>query len=58
MVQLYGRHCRQGNKNKKTWTWQFIAANNAIENKIIEVNDLRGKIAQVEMRKVVEEVPE
>src|SRR5665213_573075 len=44
MVQLYGRHCRQGNRNQKTWTWQFIAANNAIEDKIIEVNDLRGKI--------------
>ncbi len=55
MTQLYARHCRQNNPNKVTYTWQLLATNNAIETKIIEVNNLRGKIAQVELRKVADE---
>ncbi len=56
MTQLYARHCRQNNPNPRTYVWQLLARNNAIEEKIIEVNDLRGKIAQVELRKVRDEV--
>jgi hypothetical protein len=52
MVQLFARHCRQGNKNPETYVWLLLVANNSIETKILEVNNLRKAILAAETRKV------
>jgi len=52
MLQVYGRHCRQGNKNPKTWCWLFLAMNNDVEDKITSVNKMRARIQETTEGKV------
>jgi hypothetical protein len=44
MLQGYARHCRQGNKNTKVYSWMFLAKNNPVEGRICQVNKLRQSI--------------
>jgi len=52
MLQAFGRHSRQGNQNKKTWTWLFRAQNNGVEERITSVNTMRARIEETTEGKV------
>lgn len=52
MLQAFGRHCRQGNQNPKTWSWLFRASNNGVEDRITSVNKMRARIEETTEGKV------
>jgi hypothetical protein len=54
MVQIFARHCRQGNRNSATYVWLLLAKNNAIETEILEVKKSTESDPAAENRKVGE----
>jgi hypothetical protein len=46
MFQVFGRHCRQGNKNLKTWCWLLLTSQNGVEERIMSVNKMRARIQE------------
>lgn len=55
MLQVFGRHCRQGNKNPKTWCWLFLASNNMVEDRITLINNMRARIQATTEGKVAQD---
>jgi len=51
MLQVFARHCRQGNINPITHSWMLLASSNATEEKIMEINQLKGSINKAMVRK-------
>jgi hypothetical protein len=56
MLQCFCRHCRQGNKNPVTYSNLCVARGSSIEERINQVNDLRGSIERATSRRTNEGV--
>ena len=54
ILQGFARHWRQGNKNKKVYSYLLIAVGNHTEDRIQNKNKLRGAIQEATKRKVNE----
>ena len=46
-LQLFCRHCRQGNKNETCRSWLLYAKNNEREARILDMNHARSKMKSV-----------
>lgn len=51
LAQGFARHCRQGNQNPEVYCYIFLAKGNRIEDKILEISQLRKQIDSVQNRK-------
>lgn len=52
ILQVMRRHTRQGNPNKRTWSWMFRTRNNGVEARITDVNIKRARIDETIESKV------
>jgi len=52
MIQSWGRHCRQGNKNKLVYSILLTAKDNMTEEKIMIINSYKSVIEKASSRKV------
>ena len=44
-LQVFGRHHRMGNKNKKVWSFLIYEAGNQIEERIVQMNKRRKQVS-------------
>jgi hypothetical protein len=54
ITQGFGRHCRQGNRNKMVYCNIFMVLGNKVEEKIMGISRIRKQILEVQNRKVRE----